>query len=245
LKCDISTREQDRVYGEKWVRFVSGCKAFIGAESGSGVCDFTGEIQRRVEEHILREPDVPFETVRDLYFKEEDGRLMMNVISPRCFEAAALRTLMILYEGHYSGRLIPWRHYVPLKKDHSNMAEVVEVLRDAGRAQAIVDTAFREVALNPENSFAAMVRQVDRAIGRAFRADMAAKEPPYDEGALSGMAKREGRRREIRRIYATFRRRIKMPFIRTAMFVARFVPQRPRRWIKKELLKIWPGILDA
>src|SRR3546814_45985 len=129
LTTDISCREADRIYGAKWTDFLMNCKAVLGTESGSGVCDFTGEIQARVEEHVARDPDVPFEVLRELYFKSEDGRLMMNVISPRCFEAAALRTLMILYEGRYSGRLIPWRHYVPLKRDHSNMDEVVAVLR--------------------------------------------------------------------------------------------------------------------
>ena len=222
LKSDISTREEDRIYGEKWVKFVSSCKAFIGAESGSGVCDFTGEIQRCVEEHVAAFPDTPFETLRDLYFKAEDGRLMMNVISPRCFEAAALRTLMILYEGHYSGRLLPWRHYVPLKKDHSNMSEVVGVLRDLERAQAIVDTAFREVALNPENSFAAMVRQVDNAIDRAFREEMVATEQPYSEAEFSNLVRGERLRRGIRKL---IKKIIKMIFLMAA-FAAGYVPRR-------------------
>ena len=67
------------------------------------------------------------------------------------------------------------------------MAEVVEVLRDSKRAQSIVDTAFREVALNPENSFAAMVQQVDGAINRAFCEEMAAKKSPYDERAVAAI----------------------------------------------------------
>lgn len=245
LKCDISTKEEDRIYGEKWIEFVSNCKAFIGTESGSGICDFTGEIQRRVEEHSMAEPDVSFETLRELYFKEEDGRLMMNVISPRCFEAAALRTLMILYEGHYSGRLLPWRHYVPLKRDHSNMAEVVDVLRDPERSQTIVDTAFREVALNPENSFAAMVRQVDRAIERAFRGGMAARQGPYSEAALAAIVRQERRRQRIRRVFLFARRHSKVAFLRFMFHIAKVVPRGPRLWLKKKIFKIWPGILNA
>lgn len=245
LKCDISTREEDRIYGEKWLDFISSCKAFIGAESGSGVCDFTGEIQHRVEEHVRRDPEASFETLRDLYFKEEDGRLMMNVISPRCFEAAALRTLMILYEGHYSGRLVPWRHYVPLKKDHSNMAEVVGVLRDDERAQAIVDTAFREVALNPDNNFSAMVQQVDDAVGRAFRVEMAASKPPYSPMAFEALLIAKRRQDQIRKIYVGTRVWIKTALIRTLLLAARYVPRRLRLWAKGMLVKVWPGIVEV
>lgn len=169
LKVDISYREDARMYGDAWVRFVSNCKAVLGTESGASVCDFTGDIQRNVEAHVKRDPSASFETLRDLYFKDEDGKIMMNVISPRCFEAAALRTLMILYEGHYSGVLQPWRHYVPLKMDHSNMAEVVRILRDPVESQRIVDTAFSEVALSPNNTFRALIERVDRVIADESR----------------------------------------------------------------------------
>ena len=153
LRCDVSCEEADRIYGDDWIDFLTGSKAVLGTESGASVCDFTGAIQKAVEAHTAQDPDATFETLKNLYFKDEDRRLMMNIISPRCFEAAALRTLMILYEGHYSGRLKPWQHYVPLKKDHSNMDEVVTVLRDPKKAQGIVDRAYREVALNRDNWF--------------------------------------------------------------------------------------------
>jgi hypothetical protein len=242
LVCDLSTREEDRIYGEQWIEFLSNCKAVIGTESGSSICDFTGEIQRSVEAHLVVRPDESFEILRDLYFKDEDGRIVLSVISPRCFEAAALRTLMILYEGYYSGRLQPWRHYVPLKKDHSNMAEVVEVLRDHKRAQAIVDTAFLEVALNPENNFATMVRQIDQAINRAFREEMAAKKIPYDEEELAAIAKRNRRRQQTRKLV---RRHLKIAVIKTMWVVENCVPWGGGQRVKRELLKIWPGILDV
>jgi hypothetical protein len=177
--CDISTSEYDRIYGEDWIKFITNCKAMIGSESGSSVCDFTGDIQKNVEAHERNYPDTSFKVLRDLYFREEDGRLPMNVISPRCFEAAALRTLMILYEGRYSNRLVPWRHYVPLRLDHSNMSEVVAVMQDPVRAQSIIDLAYKEVALNPENAVASMVAKMDRAIDRKFNEDRRATLPYY------------------------------------------------------------------
>ena len=169
LNVDISYREEDRIYGDAWIDFVANCKAVLGTESGASVCDFTGEIQRNVEAHLLRYPSSTFEELRERYFKDEDGRIMMNVISPRVFEAACLRTLMIMYEGHYSGIPVPWRHYVPLKRDHSNMDEVVSILRDDTRAQQIVDTAYAEIARNPAYTFRAMVQRVDEVIAATHR----------------------------------------------------------------------------
>jgi hypothetical protein len=179
LVCDIGYREEDRLYGNAWTDFLTRCKAVLGVESGASVFDFTGEIKKNVDEHLARDPTTPFETLRDLYFKDEEGKVSLAQISPRSFEAAALRTLMILYEGEYSGILVPWRHYVPLKKDHSNMDEVVAVLRDPARWEQITEQAFREVACDERNSFRAFVRTVDAALREAWRPEMRAAKAHY------------------------------------------------------------------
>ena len=168
FRLDISCREEDRIYGQDWIRFTYSCKAFLGVESGASVFDFTGDIQRHVEAHEAREPDVTFEELQRLYFSEHEGKIRLNQISPRCFEAVALRTLLILYEGDYSGILIPWRHFVPLKKDHSNIDEVAAIVLNRQRAKSIIDAAYTEVACNPEYSFAAFSKNVDRAIEAAI-----------------------------------------------------------------------------
>jgi len=178
LVCDISYREEDRLRGEAWVAFLTRCKAVLGSESGSSVFDWTGEIEQAVTQAALRAPETSFETLRERHFRDEDDRVRNGQISPRCFEAAALRTLMILYEGGYSGVLMPWRHYVPLARDHANMAEVVAVLHDPERAQAIVDAAYREIACNEAYSFAAHVRRVDAVLAEEKRAASAPGYPP-------------------------------------------------------------------
>ncbi len=166
LRVDISMKEEDRIYGQDWIRFLSNCRAVLGTESGASVCDFTGEIERNCTYFEMKHPDASFEDVAERFLVGVDGAITMPVISPRCFEAAALRTLMILYPGYYSGRLSAWRHYVPLNEDYSNIEEVVAVLRNPERAQEIIDRAYREVALAPQNSFRAMAKEVDRWLDR-------------------------------------------------------------------------------
>ena len=188
LALDISFREEDRLYGHDWIDFVGRCRAMLGVESGASVFDFAGDIQRKVENHQRRNPGVGYETLKELYFSDVDGKIALNQISPRCFEAAALRTLLVLYEGEYSGRMQPWRHYVPLKKDHSNHAEVVAVLKDPVRASAIVDAAYRDVACNPENSFRAFVTQFDETVAATFRPEQKASLPYLTDAEFKALS---------------------------------------------------------
>ena len=169
LVCDLSFREEDRVYAREWVRFVTRCKAMLGVESGASVFDFSGDIQRMVEAHLSRNPRASFEEVHLLFLQQAEDRIRLNQISPRCFEAAALRTTMVLYEGEYSGILSPWRHFIPLKKDFSNIEEVVAALRDPVLLQRIADCAYEEVALNPSYSYARFVAGFDAVIDSAVK----------------------------------------------------------------------------
>ncbi len=162
LSCDISSDEQARMYGSEWIEFLAGAKAVLATESGASICDFSGELRIAVEAAVSRCPEIDFSTIHQQILGQSDGRIVINVISPRIFEAAALRTLMINYPGEYSGCLIPWRHYVPLAKDHSNIEEVVAVIRNPAKAKEIIEAAYREVACHPNNSFRAMVEHFDR-----------------------------------------------------------------------------------
>ena len=181
LKVDISFREEDRLYGEAWIDFVSRCKAMLGVESGASLVDFTGEIQRNVEAHVADKPHTPFEELRSRYFAEEEGKISFAQISPRCFESAALRTLMVLYEGNYSGVLEPWHHYVPLKKDHSNFDEVARILRDPARIEEIVTCAYDEIARNPRWSFQEATKSVDNVLESTFKPEMHSKVAAYTD----------------------------------------------------------------
>jgi hypothetical protein len=220
LTCDIKYREEDRLYGEAWVRFLTSCKATLGVESGASVFDFTGEIQQKVEEHQMRFPDVTFEELRDLYFKDLEGRITLNQISPRCFECAALRTVMVLYEGDYSGILHPWRHYIPLKKDHSNMAEVVAALRDAQLCERITEAAYREVAENEQHSFRTFADKVGTILESAFRPEMGKTFPAYSLNEFETVRRKQMRRLMIRRTYSRMHRMLYLAIFQGFLFWA-------------------------
>lgn len=168
LKMDLSHRESKRIYGKAWIGFLSQCKAMLGVESGASVFDFDGKLQRKVDEYVAANPDAGFREVQTKFLRPYEGLIRLNQISPRCFECAALGTAMVLYEGEYSGVLKPWRHYVPLRKDFSNFAQVLELLKDTVRLQEMADRARQEIGRNPDYSFAGFIARFDDAVGREY-----------------------------------------------------------------------------
>lgn len=136
LNLDISSKDSDRIYGENWKIFLSNCKAALGTDSGSNLFDFYGDLK------ILAgscKSFVEFESKLPVGVYEFD---FMGQISPRIFEAAAARVVNILYPGNFSGLLIPWVHYLPLTRDHSNSQEIIDALFDKKMAIQISDNAY-------------------------------------------------------------------------------------------------------
>lgn len=161
LVLDLSTREGERLYGDAWTEFVASSRCVIGVESGASIIDFDGQLERRVEDYVALNPKATFEEVAELFLKPFEGSLNLHQISPRCFEAAALRTPMVLFEGSYSGVLTPDRHFIVLRKDFSNFEEVVMQLKDHAALQAMADRTYEEVALDPRWSYRAFISRVD------------------------------------------------------------------------------------
>lgn len=164
LKCDISWQESDRIYGKDWIDFLSNSKAALGTECGASLCDFDNTIEEKIENHLKSNPDASFKELSDLFFKNLDGKIYVSGISPRIFEQAALKTLMILYEGDYSGILKAGRHYMKLERDHSNMEDVVAFLRNPEKVKEMTECAYREIAANPSYTYKAMIEKFDDVI---------------------------------------------------------------------------------
>jgi hypothetical protein len=172
LRCNIRWRERDRLYGAQWRTFLQNCRATLAVESGASVIDFEGRIGPRVEtfEKLLGKAG-KYDLVRERFFVGQEDRFDLSQISARVFEAIAIRTLLIMYEGGYSGVLTPWVHYLPLKKDHSNMAEIVGVLRDDIRVGEIIANAFADIAMNDRWSYVTFAASFDGYVEKMIRFD--------------------------------------------------------------------------
>lgn len=169
LRLDVSYDESSRLYGHAWTDFIRNCKAMLGVESGCSVFDFDGSISSAVETYtsllgVDVRDDAQYQKLKDKFFPDLEDVIPLNQISPRCLEAINLKTLLVLYEGEYSGILEPWRHYVPLKKDLSNMQQVMSVLSDDEKIAEIVARAYGEVACREELSYRSFIKKFDLLI---------------------------------------------------------------------------------
>jgi hypothetical protein len=157
------------MYGEKWINFILSCKTMLGVESGASVIDFTGDIEASVDTYQREYPLAPFEEVQSKFLMPYENKIIMRQISPRCFEAIALKTPLVLFEGMYSGILIPHKHYIPLKKDFSNINDVIKKIKDLDYLQKLADTAYKEIALNSQYSYKYFIKTLDGTINRVFK----------------------------------------------------------------------------
>jgi hypothetical protein len=151
LSTDISTRPDDTVLGDGWLDFLGSGRAVIGAESGSSVLDERGEIQRRISRLLASSPGLTFEEV-DAQMPSGWDSYAFFAISPRHLEAVITKTAQVLVEGRYSGLLEAERHYIPVRRDFSNLDEALERLRDVETVEAMAERAYGEVYLSGRNN---------------------------------------------------------------------------------------------
>jgi hypothetical protein len=140
---DVSTRVEDSFIGPAWSDFLSSCKFTVGMKGGASLNDPVGLIHTKVQSYLSRHPDASFDVVERRCFKGKDMKHEFTAISPRLFESAVAGTCQILRRDDYLGVLEPWRDYLPLNDNFSNISEVVSAMQDIDRCQEIADNARR------------------------------------------------------------------------------------------------------
>jgi hypothetical protein len=167
ISTDIAWSEEARIYGEKWYEFIGSCRSMLGSESGSNVFDWNGDLNSLVDDYRKRHPrrndnSLYCDLIQPL---EIDG--LMNQLSPRVFEAIASKTILVLFEGNYSGVIHPWEHYIPLKKDGCNLTEVMNTLSDGEFIDKMAKRAYEHVISSGSYSYKSFAALVDREIEKS------------------------------------------------------------------------------
>lgn len=152
------------LHGADWLGFLAGCRAVLGVEGGASVLDKDGSVKRRVEEYLIKHPSASFDETRDQCFPGQDHAISLACLSPRHFEACITRTCQILLEGSYNGVFQPWRHYIPLKNDYSNLDELFRALADDNLVDRIANQAYEDIVASGKWSYRTFVREVEETI---------------------------------------------------------------------------------
>jgi hypothetical protein len=134
-------------------------RAVIGCESGVSVLDARGEIQRRVARLLADQPNLTFDEI-DAQMPSGWDSYAFFAIGPRHLEAVTTKTAQVLVEGRYSGVLEPERHYIPVRRDLSNVDEALERLRDVEAVEAMTERAYRDVYLSGRNNLRVLADQL-------------------------------------------------------------------------------------
>lgn len=164
LPIDIEVDDSHRIYGVGWYAFLGSVRATLGTESGANVFDIDGLLKKEIAELQAENPAMTFEEISTRLLGDHEGLVQMNQISPKVFEAIRLRTALVLFEGTYSSVVRPHEHYIPLKKDYSNIDDVFEKLKDEAFLVKLTDRAYRDIVSSGKFSYKTFVEGVDERL---------------------------------------------------------------------------------
>lgn len=142
VSCDIRTQRLSR--GE-WAQFLRKSRGILGAESGTYYLDKTGQTIEDVKKYVKGHPSVSFKEIHDLYFKNRQNSVSGKAISSRHFEPIGTKTCQILIEGEYNGILKADEHYISVRKDLSNIEDVIQRFKDNSYRRAMVERTYEYV----------------------------------------------------------------------------------------------------
>ncbi len=153
VPCDIEWTEEKRIYGAAWDDFISDARAMLASESGASIFDFDGSLKKKIDDGLAANPDMTFGEAFEKYLKDIDGQIIVNVVSPKMFEAIAHRTALVMYTGEYSGILKP--------------DVLLEKVMDDAYLTALTERAYEDIIASGRYDYQSYVDLVDGAIRSA------------------------------------------------------------------------------
>ena len=171
LATDISVLERDRLYGRQWVRFLRDCRCVLGTSSGASVVDFTGDIRRSCERYLALNPDAGYGDVKARFFADADWKVVIDTVSPRVFEAAALGCTLVQHEGLYGGVIRADEHFISVRRDYSNVGSFQDrapLSRETGCGTAPSVARWRSGRIETWSRAGAMASRRSRGGSTAF-----------------------------------------------------------------------------
>lgn len=168
LKTNIAVGDQATLLSQSWYDFIENCKFTLGANSGSSLLDPYGEIQRQVRSYLSQNPDAGFSEIEKRFFPGMDGLYEFTAISPRILEAAMLESCQILVRGEYSGLIEPWKHYIPIREDGADFADVMTFIRDTNGVLQMIQKCKQHLLAHKELRYASYAERIIDTIAEEY-----------------------------------------------------------------------------
>ncbi|GFO80934.1 MAG: hypothetical protein A49_05610 [Methyloceanibacter sp.] len=156
---DCSTDAKDVFLGKDWLRFLGSCRTTIGSRGGASVADIDGSLRAKCDDYLQAHPDAPYEEVKAACFPDVIDTYRFDATGPRLLEAASTYTCQVLVLDEYLG-LEPYKDYIPLQEDFSNLSEVFAMMRDSETLSRISSNAHRKLIASKQFSLERFVEGV-------------------------------------------------------------------------------------
>lgn len=161
LRYDImNTTSSGVFYGDSWIEFLLRCRTTLGCLGGTGLIDFDGSIRIKVDQYMKEHPNASFDECEEHCFQGKDNVAHVICLTPRLFECAMTKTCQLLVEGDYDGVFLPGRDYIEIKKDFSNIAEVLEKVKDKEYCKKIANQCYEDVVESGKYTYKTFVNKV-------------------------------------------------------------------------------------
>jgi hypothetical protein len=134
-----------RLAGSEWHAFLARCRGIVGAEAGTYYLERDDRTADAVARYVKDNPFANFEEVYERFFENYPRGVSGKAVSSRHFEAAGTRTCQMLLEGNYNGIFDADTHYLGVKRDMSNVSEVIERFKDQRERERIASQAYDHV----------------------------------------------------------------------------------------------------
>jgi hypothetical protein len=141
LATDISLDPARRLAEPKWAAFLESCKGQLGTEAGGDYFELDDRTRLAVNAYLEEHPSAGIEKVRAHFFRDYANPVPGRALSGRVVEAAGTKTVQLLLEGEYGGYFRPNEHYIPVRKDFSNVDEALDMFADEALCAALVEAA--------------------------------------------------------------------------------------------------------
>ncbi|MEM8743252.1 MAG: glycosyltransferase [Pseudomonadota bacterium] len=94
----------------------------------------------------FEDSQLDFDELNELFFKKASPcPAYSKAVSSRHFDAIGTKTCQIMIEGRYNDILEAGKHYLPVARDHSNLADTIEQFKDPAIRQRVTGTAYEYV----------------------------------------------------------------------------------------------------
>jgi hypothetical protein len=174
LITNIDCDGNNSIYGDEWFKTLGSSKTTLATDSGCNIFDIYGILRRKIniylgiEEYTHYIPKGSKYSYTEVYEKFKDDFKQLEIsqgqVSPKMFEAIMLGTVLVMYEGNYSGILLPDVHYIPLKKDYSNIEDVINKINNDNYLQEMADRAYNDIVISEKYSYKSFIRFFDSKI---------------------------------------------------------------------------------